>query len=189
MQHRLIVVTDRHGCPRPLVDQVALALRGGPFALVLRDKDLPWEERHRLAAEIGMVVAEYGGVLIVADPEGPVTAAHLSSKYAVPDPRPVLVGRSVHAGELIDPGLDYCTYSPVWATDSKPGYGPAIGPAALADVCAASPVPVYALGGVNGPDRALAAREAGAAGVAVMGMVMRAEDPEHEIRALRGALV
>ncbi|WP_335985868.1 thiamine phosphate synthase [Glycomyces sp. MUSA5-2] len=189
MQHRLIVVTDRHGCPRPLADQVALALRGGPFALVLRDKDLSWEERHHLAAELGILVAEYGGVLIVADPEAPVAAAHLSAARAVPDPRPVLVGRSVHAGEPIDPGLDYCTYSPVWPSDSKPGYGPAIGPAALAEVCAASPVPVYALGGVDGPDRALAAREAGAAGVAVMGQVMRADDPEHEIRALRGALV
>ncbi|GAA2283481.1 thiamine phosphate synthase [Glycomyces scopariae] len=189
MQHRLIVVTDRHGCPRPLAEQVALALRGGPFALVLRDKDLPWEERHRLASEVGLLMAEAGGVLIVADPEGPVAAAHLSAHRAVPDPRPVLVGRSVHAGEAIDPGLDYCTYSPVWPTDSKPGHGPAIGTAALADVCAATPVPVYALGGVTGPDRALAAREAGAAGVAVMGAVMRAGDPEHEIRALRGALV
>ncbi|MQM27213.1 thiamine phosphate synthase [Glycomyces albidus] len=189
MQHRLIVVTDRRDCPRPLAEQVALALRGGPFALILRDKDLPWEERHRLAAGIGMLVAEAGGVLIVADPEGPVAAAHLSAARPVPDPRPVLVGRSVHTGEPIDPALDYVTYSPVWATDSKPGYGPAIGPAALARTCAASPVPVYALGGVNGPDRALAAREAGAAGVAVMGAVMRADDPEHAIRALRGALV
>ncbi|SDD23131.1 thiamine phosphate synthase [Glycomyces harbinensis] len=189
MQHRLIVVTDRHGCPRSLADQVALALRGGPFALILRDKDLPWEERHRLTAGIGLLVAEAGGVLIVADPEGPVAAAHLSSSRPVPDPRPVLVGRSVHAGEPIDPGLDYCTYSPVWATASKPGYGPAAGTDGLAAVCAASPVPVYALGGVTGPDRALAAREAGAAGVAVMGAVMRADDPEHEIRALRGALL
>jgi thiamine-phosphate pyrophosphorylase len=47
---------------------------------------------------------------------------------------------------------------------------------------------VYALGGVNGPDRALAAREAGAAGVAVMGAVMRAADPERAVRALRAAL-
>jgi thiamine-phosphate pyrophosphorylase len=47
---------------------------------------------------------------------------------------------------------------------------------------------VYALGGVTGPDRARAAREAGAAGAAVMGAVMRAADPERAVRGLRVAL-
>jgi thiamine-phosphate pyrophosphorylase len=187
--HRLLVVSDLPGCPRPLTEQVALALRGGPFALVLRDKHLRWEERRALADELQPVMDAAGGLLIVADPAGPVAAAHLSRNFPIPRPRPALVGRSVHAGEPIDPGLDYCTYSPIWPTASKPGYGPAIGPAALREACAASPIPVYALGGVHGPDRARAAREAGAAGAAVMGAVMRAADPERAVRGLRDALV
>ncbi|MFG3339036.1 thiamine phosphate synthase [Glycomyces sp. NPDC048151] len=188
MLHRLIVVTDLPGSPRLLAEQVALALRGGPFALVLRDKHLRWEERLALAGELQPILDDAGGVLIVSDPAGPVAAAHLSRKFPIPSPRPALLGRSVHAGEPIDPGLDYCTLSPVWPTDSKPGYGPAIGPAALREACAASPVPVYALGGVHSPERARAAREAGAAGVAVMGAVMRAADPERAVRGLRSAL-
>lgn len=186
--HRLLVVSDLPGCPRPLPAQVALALRGGPFALVLRDKHLRWDERMALAERLQPILDAAGGELIVADPAGPVRAAHLSRNFPIPHPRPALLGRSVHAGEPIDPGLDYCTYSPIWPTDSKPGYGPAIGTGALAEVCAASPVPVYALGGVHGADRARAAREAGAAGVAVMGAVMRAADPERAVRELRVAL-
>ncbi|MEV3934944.1 thiamine phosphate synthase [Glycomyces sp. NPDC049804] len=188
MEHRLLVVSDLPACPRPLAAQVALALQGGPFALVLRDKHLRWDERVALAAALQPHLDAAGGLLIVSNPEGPVAAAHLSSRFPMPDPRPGIVGRSVHAGEPIDPGLDYCTYSPVWPSDSKPGYGPAIGPAALREACAASPIPVYALGGVDGPDRARAARAAGAAGVAVMGAVMRAHDPERAVRRIRDAL-
>ncbi|THV31358.1 thiamine phosphate synthase [Glycomyces paridis] len=185
--HPLLVVTDAPGAARPLTEQVALALRGGPFALLLRDKHLPWTERLALAAALGPMMAASGGLLLIADPAGPVAAAHLSARFPVPSPRPALLGRSVHAGEPIDPGLDYCTYSPVWATDSKPGYGPALGLDGLAAACA-GPVPVYALGGVTGPERARAAREAGAAGVAVMGAVMKANDPERAVRALRAVL-
>jgi len=186
--HPLVVVSDQLGCPRPLGEQVSLALRGGPFALVLRDKHLTWEARLALVGELRPLLEDAGGMLIVSDPSGPVAAAHLSARFPVPRPRPALLGRSVHAGETIDPGLDYCTYSPIWATDSKPGYGPAIGLDGLAAVCAASPVPVIALGGVTGPGRARAAREAGAAGVAVMGAVMRAADPERAVRELRAVL-
>jgi thiamine-phosphate pyrophosphorylase len=188
VEHRLLVISDAPRCPRPLPEQVALALRGGPFALVLRDKHLTWPQRRAIADELRPRLAAEGGLLIVADPGGPVAAAHLSARFPVPVPRPLLTGRSVHAGEPIDPGLDYCTYSPIWVTDSKPGYGPAIGLAALGEACAASPVPVYALGGIGGPGRVLAVREAGAAGVAVMGAVMRAGDPEHAVRELRAAL-
>jgi thiamine-phosphate pyrophosphorylase len=186
--HPLLVLSDPVGRPRPLAAQVRLALRGGPFALVLRDKHLPWSERLALARGLEPVLAAAGGALVVADPAGPVPAAHLSARFPVPDPRPALLGRSVHAGEPVDPGLDYCTYSPVWATASKPGYGPAAGADGGAAACAASPVPVFALGGVTGPDRARAAREAGAAGVAVMGAVMRAADPERVVRELREVL-
>lgn len=188
-QHRLIVISDVASCPRSLPEQVRRALDGGPFALILRDKDLEWAERRRLAGELRQILEVGGGALIVADPPEPVPAAHLSARRPVPRPRPALLGRSVHAGEPIDPQLDYVTFSPVWTTASKPGYGPAVGLEGLADRAASTPVAVYALGGVTGPGRALAAREAGAAGVAVQGAVMRAEDPERTVAALREALV
>ncbi|WP_347177409.1 thiamine phosphate synthase [Glycomyces sp. L485] len=135
-----------------------------------------------------VVLSASGGELVVADPRETVPAAHLSALFPMPVPRPECVGRSVHVGEPIDEELDYVTYSPIWPTASKPGYGPAIGLEGLAERVATSPVPVYALGGVTGPERARAAREAGAAGVAVMGAVMGAEAPERVVAALRAAL-
>ena len=88
--------------------------------------------------------------------------------------RPILARswreRAAHAG------ADYVTLSPIFATASKPGHGPALGPDGLAHVAARLAVPVIALAGV-GADNAAACLDAGAAGVAAMGAVMRAADP------------
>jgi thiamine-phosphate pyrophosphorylase len=75
----------------------------------------------------------------------------------------------------------------VFLTVSKPGYGPAIGLDGLAQTVAAVAGQVIALGGLNAQNAALC-RAAGAAGVAVMGEVMRADDPGAVVRALIGAL-
>jgi thiamine-phosphate pyrophosphorylase len=76
----------------------------------------------------------------------------------------------------------------VFATASKPGYGPALGIGGLAAGCRAvagvgSPLAVYALGGIR-PAQAGACLAAGAAGVAVMGAVMRADDPHGIVRVM-----
>ncbi len=79
---------------------------------------------------------------------------------------------------------DYVTLSPIFATDSKPGYGPALGTAALR-AAAECDVPVLALGGVTA-DTAAACLAAGACGVAVMGEIMRADDPARVVGDLLG---
>ena len=83
--------------------------------------------------------------------------------------------------------VDYALAGPAFETASKPGYGPEIGRKGLAEIARAARVPVLAIGGIN------AARigeliAAGAAGVAVMGGVMRAADPAQEVRALIATL-
>lgn len=104
-----------------------------------------------------------------------------------------LLGRSCHdAVELRAAaalGVDYVTLSPIYATPSKPGYGPALGeamPGLIADTPGCPPV--YALGGIT-PERVAECRTAGAYGVAVMGAVMGAADPAAVaagfVRALR----
>jgi thiamine-phosphate pyrophosphorylase len=110
---------------------------------------------------------------------------HLAAADPWPDlpaggPR-LAVGRSCHtAGELAAAaaaGAAWATYSPVYATDSKPGYGPAIGAPGLQGICTAvAPVPVWALGGVTA-DNAAAWVTAGAHGIFVMGGIMAAADP------------
>ena len=67
----------------------------------------------------------------------------------------------------------------MFPSPSKPGYGPPLGTEVLADL----PVATFALGGVDAASVG-ACRRAGAAGVAVMGAVMRADDPAAVVRSL-----
>jgi thiamine-phosphate pyrophosphorylase len=64
-------------------------------------------------------------------------------------------------------GAAYIGAGPVWSTPTKPDSGVAIGIEAMAAICAAVPVPVIAIGGVNATNAA-ACVLAGAAGVAVV---------------------
>src|SRR4051794_23776499 len=68
-------------------------------------------------------------------------------------------------------GCDYATISPVFATASKPGYGPALGLEGLTAVARAGPA-AYGLAGIT-PDDVRGCRAAGAYGIAVMGAIMR----------------
>jgi len=170
----LMVLTDRAQCSGPLVDVAAAAVGAGARAVVLREKDLPDARRAVLADQLRAVLAPVEGVLIIAGARG--DAVHLSASDAFPARRPALVGRSCHDAPEVraasEEGCDYVTLSPVFATASKPGYGPALGTHGLAALTAVATSPVYALGGVHPPDVA-ECLAAGASGIAVMGPVMR----------------
>jgi thiamine-phosphate pyrophosphorylase len=101
-----------------------------------------------------------------------------------------LVGVSTHSEADIraaaTAGADYVSLSPIFETASKPDYGPALGLAAIERATELG-LPVLALGGIT-PERAAQCIEAGAAGVAIMGEVMRAEDPAAAVRRFRAAL-
>jgi thiamine-phosphate pyrophosphorylase len=145
--------------------------------VVLREKDLPLPERAALAAELAALLAPVGGTLVWAGLAGSAGAAavHLSGDDAFPSPRPAVVGRSCHGAADLRraraEGCDHAFVSPVFLTTSKPGYGPALGLAGLAELVPQGP-PVYALGGI-GPDDVAGCLAAGARGIAVMGGVMR----------------
>jgi thiamine-phosphate diphosphorylase len=184
-----VLLTDRRQARRPLVEVVEAAVDGGVRRVVLREKDMPRDERAALAEALRAVLTEVGGQLIVAGPD-PLggDAVHLAAAGPYPPPDLALVGRSCHdEGELSRlSGEHYAMVSPVFPTPSKPGYGPPLGLDGLARLVARSPVPVLALGGIT-PGNAAGCLAAGAAGVAVMGAIMRADDPAAVVRDLRGA--
>jgi thiamine monophosphate synthase len=186
----VVVLTDRRLTDRPLEGVVSAAVAGGARWVVLREHDLPRSARVVLASELRALLAPVGGRLIVAGPD-PLggDAVHLPSAGPYPPPELPLVGRSCHdTGELARLSTeDYVTVSPVHPTATKPGYGPALGPERAGALAAGAGVPWLALGGVDSPERAAACVAAGAAGVAVLGAVMRAADPESVVRALSDA--
>ncbi|MFC4104839.1 thiamine phosphate synthase [Micromonospora zhanjiangensis] len=183
----LVLLTDRRSARRPLTELVRAGVDAGLRWVVLRERDLPAAERLALAVELRAILADAGGTLLVAGPDplgGP--AVHLTAAGPYPPPRLPLVGRSCHdAVELARLSTeDYVTLSPVHPTRSKPGYGPPLGPAGLRDLVRRSPVPVLALGGISSPAQVTACLAAGAVGVAVLGAVMRADDPATTVAAL-----
>ncbi|MGY0006960.1 thiamine phosphate synthase [Micromonospora sp. I033] len=190
MPSGVVLLTDRWQARRPLVEVVEAAVAGGVRWVVLREKDLSQAERAALAAELRSILADAGGRLIVAGPD-PLNgdAVHLPAAGPYPPPAVRLVGRSCHdATELARLTTeDYVTLSPVFSTRTKPGYGPPLHPAGLRELVAASPVPVLALGGIETPEQVRECVAAGAAGVAVLGALMRADDAAEVAAALIAA--
>ena len=200
-QPPLLLVTDRTQTRLPLGRVVERALAAGCRWVSLREKDLRDVEQvvlaavlrpltHLVAARLTLhgspALAKAAGADGVHLPSG--SDAHAARAAFGPAG---LVGMSVHsvaeAAEL-DPDLvDYAVAGPAFATASKPGYGPLLGPAGIAAVSRASKVPIIAIGGVEAANVA-EILDAGASGVAVMGGVMRSPEPENEVKRLLAAL-
>jgi thiamine-phosphate pyrophosphorylase len=197
---RLLVITDRKGAVLPLEDVVGALLRGGCRWLSMREKDLEHDERVALLSRIVALGRSRGATITVhGDIEAAAAAGadgvHLPSGGSPDQARArlgkqALIGLSVHNGveaAAAASAADYVTLSPIFGSISKPGYGPALGLQRLADAALRARVPIVALGGIAahnlGPCLA-----AGAAGVAVMGAVMAAADPEAATAAIVKAL-
>ncbi len=196
----LLIISDRSQARRSLVEIAAAAFAGGCRWFGLREKDLPAAERRALLAELVALGRPYGALVMAHDDIDAVVATGAGGVHLPggSDPKTArarlpsgLIGVSAHspveAASLIEAGADYVTISPVFLTDSKPGYGPALGLAGLAETIAIAKGPVVALAGIT-PVNSRACIEAGAAGVAVMGEVMRAADPEAIVRVLIEAI-
>ncbi|WP_412753627.1 thiamine phosphate synthase [Krasilnikovia sp. M28-CT-15] len=197
----------------PLGELVAAA---APDWVVLRERDLPAAERRELADRLRALLPP--GRLIVAGPD-PLggDAVHLAE--GDPVVRLGLVGRSCHAAPRLStedyvtlspifPTASKPGYGPAMGPDyaaelarrgqrtrgaadraDGPGPTPPAEPARRAGPGAPEGVPWLALGGVDSPERVAACLMAGAAGVAVMGAVMRAADPAATVARMRAAAV
>ena len=173
----------------------AAVFEGGGRWLLLRDKDLPRAERSALGRHLTRIAAPFGARVLMS---GDVEAALEAGAAGVHLPRDgdpaaarrklgpsALIGLSAHdlgeARRAAAAGADYATLSPVFASASKPGYGPALGLETLGEIAAVVDLPILALGGVTAA-RARDCLSAGAAGVAIMGAVMAAENPAAVVR-------
>ena len=185
---KLYAITDRHRCaPTPLVDVVSELLDAGVNAIQLREKDLNETELIKLAQPIAKLCHNYEAKLFInthtrvacdvgaAGIHLPANSEFVGSVKETEAGDNFYIGCSVHsldaARKREAEGADFLTYSPIYSTASKPGYGPAVGIASLAAVVEGVKLPVFALGGIT-PDRVSECLDAGAFGVAVMSGVM-----------------
>ncbi len=189
-QPPVLLITDRLQARVPLEEVAAAAFAAGCRWLLVRDKDLPEPKRVALARRLVALGRPLGAkVLLSADCEAVAAAGadgtHLPRDGDLAAARArlgggALIGVSTHglaeAERAAMAGADYATLSPIFETASKPGYGPALGLEMLGEVARQVALPILALGGITS-ERVGACLAAGAAGVAVMGDVMGADDP------------
>lgn len=189
----LYLITDRKQLPpgRSLVDTVAAALAGGVRAVQLREKDLAAAELYPLALELRRLTRRHGARLLINDRLDVALAVEADGVHLGGHSLPVavardilgpdkLIGVSTHqAHEIVSAqqaGADFATFGPVFFTPSKAAYGDPVGLDRLREACAASPLPVFALGGVS-VHRIPILRAAGCTRTACIGAVLTATDP------------
>jgi thiamine-phosphate pyrophosphorylase len=193
----LLLITDRRQARWPLVEIVARTITVGCRWVSVREKDLSEGEQITLIRTLLPIASRHGARVSLHGEAALAKLANADGLHLSARSNPLvarellgadkLIGVSIHTvteAEAIDPGVvDYAIAGPAFETVSKPGYGPEIGHKGLAEIATAARVPILAIGGIN-VTRAAEVLAVGAAGIAVMGGVMRAADPQQEMKAL-----
>src|SRR5436305_14499483 len=140
----LLVITDRSQARRSLTEIAEAAVRGGCRWFSLREKDLPPTERRALLAELVELGRPFGAVIMAHDDIDAVLATGAAGVHLPGGGDPAaarrslpqgLIGVSAHSAEdavaQLRAGAAYGPPRPLFLTDSKPRYGPAMGLPAL----------------------------------------------------------
>ncbi len=172
-----ISMGESEGTERQL-ERLEEALDGDLRLIQVREKGWPEAQRLWFAEAVAAVSQQRGALVVVNDDPGIATkiaadGIHLSSmSLAKCTTRPPFtwVGASCHnAGELAraaELGLDYALLGPVLPTPTHPE-NPGLGWQKFAELVAGSPIPVFALGGMQHSMLPLA-QQNGAHGIALM---------------------
>ena len=195
---------DRSAARGDLLQGVAAAVAGGVDWVQVRERGLEGAEllafaeaaagaARDAAAGAGhplqVIVNRRSDVALAIGAEGvhlgfDAVGTEVARQLLGPD---ALLGVSCHAPEEVHAaaGASYAHLAPIFPPLSKAASRPALGLGALR--AAAGALPVLAQGGVEASN-AGACLEAGAAGIAVTGAVLMADDPGAAAAALRAAL-
>jgi len=171
-----------------LVDRAAQAARAGADVIQVRERDLSDRDLAALVRRTVAACADTPARVLVNDRVDVAMAAgaagvHLrsdsppASRVRAVAPAGVIIGRSVHSPSDVDAAVadgacNYLLFGTVFPSTGKPPEHPVAGLEALRAVCARSPLPVIAIGGVD-RSRVAAIVDAGAAGFAAIELFMR----------------
>ena len=182
-------------------DRVDAIVRGGAVRLQLRIKDARDDRARLTLIESVLRRCHDGDVPLIVNDRADLAAASGADGVHVGDrdlPPPfarrilgpqALVGTSTHSLEQLvaadhDGGACHLALGPIWASPTKSGHADVVGVDVLRAACAATRLPVVAIGGITTEDRARAAVDAGAAFVAVVS-ALEGDDPDAVFAATR----
>lgn len=195
---RLVAITDDAEARRStLVDRVAAAVRGGATSVQVRLKQATPREVVEIAKAIvarvpvPVIVNDRADIALAAGAAGvhvgeadlPVSAIR---RFA---PSNFIIGASLGGdAELANAKeADYVGIGPLFTTGSKDDAGKAIGIDGFKKLAELSGRPAIAVGGLTAA-RAAQVMAAGAAGVAVINAIFKADDPESAARSIAAAI-
>ncbi|KYH35306.1 regulatory protein TenI [Clostridium tepidiprofundi DSM 19306] len=191
----LYVITNRKIVrDNNLIKVIKSAVDAGVDAIILREKDLMYDELINLANKIKKIIYNKN-ILLIINSNKRVAQEIKADGYHVGfsdfiEQKPDfdgLVGVSVHSiSEAVlaeQNGADYILISHIFETDCKKGLKPK-GTIFIKEVKELVNIPVIALGGIN-VSNAKQVFDAGADGIAVMSSIMTADEPSKVVRELK----
>lgn len=189
---RLTLVTDLTRSPHPIEALAAAAVAGGADAVQVRAPQISTAERAALIDLLIPVCRGRAMLLVNNDQNLAVTrdlGLHLPERAASPVAQNIrFLTRAVHGpdGASRRREADALIAGHIFESASKPGRPP-LGVDGLRNIVAAAAVPVIAIGGIT-IDNVASCIEAGASGVAVIGAIHEADQPERAARDLRSLI-
>jgi thiamine-phosphate pyrophosphorylase len=197
---RLCVITDISIQNRYThVDIAEMAVKGGADMVQFRDKEMPTGEMINTAKFIAKICRKKNVTFIVNDRIDVVLSSdadgiHLGiSDIPVHEARKLLgkdkiIGGTAHSLEEAyiaeKEGADYIGYGHIYPTYSKYKPENPKGISGLKEILQNIKTPIIAIGGID-LDNSRDIISAGCYGIAVIGSVVRAEDPEKAVKLLR----
>ena len=200
---RLMFITSSHPNPdRSILSIVQSALDAGAPAIQLRAKKARSRDTLELGRRLRELTKAANALLLVNDRFDVALAVGGDGVHLGPDDVPVsairriaperfLIGASTdqptEAQRLVSEGANYIGCGTIYPTSSKLDAGQTIGLAGLQAVVDAVDVPVLGIGGIDVEGAREIANHTSAAGIAVIGSIMDADDPGSQVSALLGA--
>jgi len=197
----LMVITDPRA-PLGMLEAAEAAIRGGAPAVQVRWKEGSPRDVLALCRRLRESAHARGALLLVNDRVDIALAAGADGAHLGADDLPLTAARRIVPanfilGHSVDTvaearsaelaGASYIGLGPVFPTNSKSDTGGVVGEIGVANVRASVRIPLVGIGGID-VSRAAAVLRSGADGVAVIGAVMHASDPENATRELLRAL-
>lgn len=170
----MIQVRWKDGAPAEILELTRALVAALPVPVLVNDR-----------ADIALAAGAAGAHLGWDDPPLEALRPHMPAGFLLG----LSVGSPDEAARAAATTADYWSIGPCFATPSKPDAGSPLGPDGFSGLARLAPegIPVIGIGGIaasNAPE----VMRAGAAGVAVIGAVLSAREPEPAARALRVAL-
>lgn len=169
----IVQVRWKDGAPSEVLQLARALVAALPVPILLNDR-----------VDIALAAGAAGAHLGWDDPPLAALRPHVPAGFLLG----LSVGTSEEAARAEAASADYWSVGPCFATPTKADAGPALGPEGFAALARRAPagVPVIGIGGITAATVPLIV-EAGAAGVAVIGAVLTAPDPQAAARELRAA--